>query len=128
MNPITPPVQPEHTDDNNNNEDDDVDSIQPEVDQEQNKDSHLQLDTSSVAEQEQKEEEALEINKDGDKDNEAVVMVDRMDEDVAVATGPATVFCIKLNQPKSNLVHQMSVPELCRNFRFKSLYLLIMIY
>ncbi|KAH9626986.1 hypothetical protein KSS87_017837 [Heliosperma pusillum] len=28
----------------------------------------------------------------------------------------ATVFCIQLNQPKSNLLHRMSVPELCRNF------------
>lgn len=30
---------------------------------------------------------------------------------------PATVFCIRLKQPKSNLLHKMSVPELCRNFR-----------
>ncbi|CAI9087494.1 OLC1v1021572C2 [Oldenlandia corymbosa var. corymbosa] len=29
---------------------------------------------------------------------------------------PATVFCIRLKQPKSNLLHKMSVPELCRNF------------
>ncbi|CAA0835998.1 Mediator of RNA polymerase II transcription subunit 16 [Striga hermonthica] len=28
----------------------------------------------------------------------------------------ATVFCIKLRQPKSNLLHKMSVPELCRTF------------
>lgn len=31
---------------------------------------------------------------------------------------PATVFCVKLKQPNSNLLHKMSVPELCRNFRF----------
>ncbi|KAL1327134.1 hypothetical protein HN51_037222 [Arachis hypogaea] len=30
--------------------------------------------------------------------------------------GPATVFCITLKQTKSNLLHKMSVPELCRNF------------
>ncbi|KAG7553002.1 hypothetical protein ISN45_Aa06g035720 [Arabidopsis thaliana x Arabidopsis arenosa] len=29
---------------------------------------------------------------------------------------PATVFCVKLKQPNSNLLHKMSVPELCRNF------------
>ncbi|KFK31000.1 hypothetical protein AALP_AA6G055700 [Arabis alpina] len=31
-------------------------------------------------------------------------------------TSPATVFCVKLKQPNSNLLHKMSVPELCRNF------------
>lgn len=39
---------------------------------------------------------------------------DPMEED---PVGPATVFCIKLKQPRSNLQHKMSVPELCRNFR-----------
>ncbi|KAG2396086.1 Mediator of RNA polymerase II transcription subunit 16 Protein SENSITIVE TO FREEZING 6 [Vigna angularis] len=29
---------------------------------------------------------------------------------------PATVFCIRLRQPKSNLLYKMSVPEICRNF------------
>ncbi|XP_010424598.1 PREDICTED: mediator of RNA polymerase II transcription subunit 16-like [Camelina sativa] len=29
---------------------------------------------------------------------------------------PAIVFCVKLKQPNSNLLHKMSVPELCRNF------------
>ncbi|XP_022848198.1 mediator of RNA polymerase II transcription subunit 16 isoform X1 [Olea europaea var. sylvestris] len=29
---------------------------------------------------------------------------------------PATVFSIRLKQPKSNLLHKMSVPELCRTF------------
>ncbi|GAV74432.1 DUF974 domain-containing protein, partial [Cephalotus follicularis] len=38
---------------------------------------------------------------------------DPMDED---SVGPATVFCIRLKQPRSNLQHKMSVPELCRNF------------
>ncbi|XP_076902337.1 mediator of RNA polymerase II transcription subunit 16-like [Bidens hawaiensis] len=38
---------------------------------------------------------------------------DPMDEDVV---SPATVFCIRLKQPRSNLQFKMSVPELCRNF------------
>lgn len=33
------------------------------------------------------------------------------------SVNPATVFCIRLKQPRSNLQHKMSVPELCRNFR-----------
>lgn len=33
------------------------------------------------------------------------------------SVNPATVFCIRLKQPRSNLLHKMSVPELCRNFR-----------
>ncbi|XP_031398933.1 mediator of RNA polymerase II transcription subunit 16 isoform X2 [Punica granatum] len=36
-----------------------------------------------------------------------------MEEDLV---GPATVFSIRLKQPRSNLQHKMSVPELCRNF------------
>jgi hypothetical protein len=40
---------------------------------------------------------------------------DPMEEDTALS--PATVFCIRLKQPRSNLLHKMSVPELCRNFR-----------
>ncbi|KAK6149864.1 hypothetical protein DH2020_017389 [Rehmannia glutinosa] len=39
---------------------------------------------------------------------------DPMDED---SGNQATVFCIKLKQPRSNLLHKMSVPELCRTFR-----------
>nr|XP_027105247.1 mediator of RNA polymerase II transcription subunit 16-like isoform X1 [Coffea arabica] len=38
---------------------------------------------------------------------------DHMDVD---NVSPATVFCIKLKQPRSNLLHKMSVPELCRYF------------
>lgn len=37
-----------------------------------------------------------------------------MEED---PVSPATVFSIRLKQPRSNLMHKMSVPELCRNFR-----------
>lgn len=47
---------------------------------------------------------------------------DPMDED---SVTPATVFCIRLKQPRSNLQHKMSVPELCRNFRF---FILPLIY
>ncbi|RDX72790.1 Mediator of RNA polymerase II transcription subunit 16, partial [Mucuna pruriens] len=36
-----------------------------------------------------------------------------MEED---SVNPATVFSIRLKQPRSNLLHKMSVPELCRNF------------
>ncbi|XP_010538623.1 PREDICTED: mediator of RNA polymerase II transcription subunit 16 isoform X2 [Tarenaya hassleriana] len=32
------------------------------------------------------------------------------------SVSPATVFCVRLKQPNSNLLHKMSVPELCRNF------------
>ncbi|RXH75090.1 hypothetical protein DVH24_029811 [Malus domestica] len=38
---------------------------------------------------------------------------DPMEED---AVNSAAVFCIRLKQPRSNLQHKMSVPELCRNF------------
>ncbi|KAL8130439.1 hypothetical protein V2J09_019594 [Rumex salicifolius] len=50
------------------------------------------------------EDEQMEILADGD---------DAMEAD---PVNPATVFCIRLNQPRSNLMHKMSVPELCRNF------------
>ncbi|XP_027339600.1 mediator of RNA polymerase II transcription subunit 16 isoform X2 [Abrus precatorius] len=49
--------------------------------------------------------------------NEAVsgeeVVEDPMEHD---SVTPSTVFCIRLRQPKSNLLHKMSVPEICRNF------------
>ncbi|XP_061375547.1 mediator of RNA polymerase II transcription subunit 16 [Gastrolobium bilobum] len=38
---------------------------------------------------------------------------DPMEQD---SVTPATVFCIRLRQPRSNLLYKMSVPELCRNF------------
>ncbi|XP_030528959.1 mediator of RNA polymerase II transcription subunit 16 isoform X1 [Rhodamnia argentea] len=37
-----------------------------------------------------------------------------MEEDSV--SSPATVFSIQLRQPRSDLMHKMSVPELCRNF------------
>ncbi|KAF7840252.1 mediator of RNA polymerase II transcription subunit 16 isoform X1 [Senna tora] len=66
----------------------------------------------------------LEVSKSTEKteslsgEEEALVgdkppIEDPMDED---SPSPATVFCIRLKQPRSNLLHKMSVPELCRNF------------
>ncbi|GMP72485.1 hypothetical protein CsSME_00030510 [Camellia sinensis var. sinensis] len=48
-----------------------------------------------------------------DGGGEEVAVEDPMEVD---AVNPATVFCIGLQQPRSNLMHKMSVPELCRNF------------
>ncbi|XVF87510.1 hypothetical protein PTKIN_Ptkin18bG0125800 [Pterospermum kingtungense] len=38
---------------------------------------------------------------------------DTMEDD---PVNPATVFFVRLKQPRSNLLHKMSVPERCRNF------------
>lgn len=66
--------------------------------------------------------QSIEVSKGSDKadsaggaEEEAVEKPDDpMEED---SVSPATVFCIRLKQPRSNLLHKMSVPELCRNFR-----------
>ncbi|KAL4585597.1 hypothetical protein LXL04_010220 [Taraxacum kok-saghyz] len=50
---------------------------------------------------------------DSDMDKGGGTAGDPMDED---SVNPATVFCIRLKQPRSNLQYKMSVPELCRNF------------
>lgn len=55
---------------------------------------------------------------EGDQEEEGEQVVEKtaddpMEED---SVNPATVFCIRLKQPRSNLQHKMSVPELCRNF------------
>ena len=52
---------------------------------------------------------------DGGEEEAAENGEDPMEEDHPV--NPAAVFCIRLKQPRSNLMHKMSVPELCRNFR-----------
>ncbi|CAN1280728.1 Mediator of RNA polymerase II transcription subunit 16 [Linum perenne] len=49
----------------------------------------------------------------GEEEESVEKIDDPMEED---SLGPATVFSIKLKQPMSNLMHKMSVPELCRNF------------
>ncbi|KAL9668524.1 hypothetical protein QQ045_006058 [Rhodiola kirilowii] len=119
MNPIAPPVPSAQLLDNHDADHPiDEENSEPAVDQEPEKDLQLAVVLTSPVKEEmglKKEEE------EGDKSEEMVVetAVDRMEEEdaaAAAAAGPATVFCIKLNQPKSNLVHQMSVPELCRNF------------
>ncbi|KAJ0443546.1 putative mediator of RNA polymerase II transcription subunit 16 [Helianthus annuus] len=51
---------------------------------------------------------------DSDMDKGGGTAGDPMDEDVV--NNPATVFCIRLKQPRANLQYKMSVPELCRNF------------
>ena len=55
------------------------------------------------------------------KSNEAISgeekKEDPMEQEMESLT-PATVFCIRLKQPKSNLLYKMSVPEICRNFRY----------
>lgn len=60
------------------------------------------------------EEDAVMTGKDSTAAVAANSSDDSMDED---SGNPATVFHIKLKQPKSNLLHKMSVPELCRTFR-----------
>lgn len=57
------------------------------------------------------DQKSLEKSADGEKED------NQMEVD---PVSPATVFCVKLKQPNSNLLHKMSVPELCRNFRFDS--------
>ncbi|MED6207531.1 hypothetical protein PIB30_036688 [Stylosanthes scabra] len=71
------------------------------------------------------EEEELEAVPEAQEKNEAVEVsgeqkqppVENPMEEDSVTTTPATVFCIRLKQPKSHLLHKMSVPEVCRNFR-----------
>ncbi|XP_028108686.1 mediator of RNA polymerase II transcription subunit 16-like [Camellia sinensis] len=57
----------------------------------------------------------LEAGGGGGEDKVAAekVVDDPMEEDTV---NPSTVFCIRLKQPRSYLMHKMSVPELCRNF------------
>ncbi|RXH78511.1 hypothetical protein DVH24_002029 [Malus domestica] len=57
------------------------------------------------------------IGGEGEEDEE-VEPVDEPDDPMEEdAVNPTAVFCIRLKQPKSNLQHKMSVPELCYNFR-----------
>ncbi|CAN0852980.1 Mediator of RNA polymerase II transcription subunit 16 [Linum grandiflorum] len=57
--------------------------------------------------------EKVEAVVSGEEEESVEKVDDPMEED---SLGPATVFSIKLKQPRSNLMHKMSVPELCRNF------------
>ncbi|OAO98674.1 SFR6 [Arabidopsis thaliana] len=58
------------------------------------------------------EEKLLEKSVDGEKEDDNSSSSNMEIDPVS----PATVFCVKLKQPNSNLLHKMSVPELCRNF------------
>lgn len=73
-----------------------------------------QIPPEKVVDVEEKGEEEANMEKS------MVVSDDPMDDDSV--NNPATVFCIKLKQPRSNLLHKMSVPDLCRNFRYFSLF------
>ncbi|CAL0309354.1 unnamed protein product [Lupinus luteus] len=71
----------------------------------------------------QPQEEEVSNSKGSVKNNEAIVSSENEEEEKEdyvpmeeESFNPATVFTIKLNQPTSNLLHKMSVPELCRNF------------
>ncbi|KAK7252167.1 hypothetical protein RIF29_35931 [Crotalaria pallida] len=59
------------------------------------------------------EEQEVVASEEKDKEKSQLDQPVPMEED---SVNPATVFCIRLRQPKSNLLHKMSVPEICRNF------------
>ncbi|XP_033136376.1 mediator of RNA polymerase II transcription subunit 16 [Brassica rapa] len=72
---------------------------------------------------EEEEEEEEEVNQHQlEEEEEAesrdqIVVEEKSDDQMEVdPVSPATVFCVTLKQPNSNLLHKMSVPELCRNF------------
>ncbi|XP_022642947.1 mediator of RNA polymerase II transcription subunit 16 isoform X2 [Vigna radiata var. radiata] len=73
---------------------------------------HLRLFFFSVMNQIAATKEPEEAS---EKTNEAVSYEEEepMEQESVI---PATVFCIRLRQPKSNLLYKMSVPEICRNF------------
>lgn len=75
-----------------------------------------QVPGSKDAEEAETAAESLEGSDKADADEDAVETPagEPMEED---SVSPAAVFCIRLKQPRSNLLHKMSVPELCRNFR-----------
>ncbi|GKV45841.1 hypothetical protein SLEP1_g52879 [Rubroshorea leprosula] len=56
---------------------------------------------------------AASVVSSGGEEEGGGVVEDSMEDDTV---SPATVFCIRLKQPRSNLQYKMSVPELCRNF------------
>lgn len=76
--------------------------------------------TGGDAEEEEEEEEVNQHQEEAESRDQIVVEEksaegdDQMEVD---PVSPATVFCVTLKQPNSNLLHKMSVPELCRNFR-----------
>ncbi|KAF6141454.1 hypothetical protein GIB67_021270 [Kingdonia uniflora] len=76
----------------------------------------LRVRVSSVKpEDEEVKEEGEGEGEDREMKDESSSMMMDDDDDNKVIT-PAIVFRIVLKQPRSNLVHKMRVPELCRNF------------
>ncbi|XP_031121093.1 mediator of RNA polymerase II transcription subunit 16-like [Ipomoea triloba] len=74
------------------------------------------FDTSNAAFEALEKAQAAEndaVNTEKEMAAAVAAAEDPIEEDPA---GPATVFCVRLKQPSSNLRHKMSVPELCRNF------------
>lgn len=83
-----------------------------------------------VAEEESQSQDSIELSKGSEKKTELPISEEEEDEEGEEplekekpddpmeedSVSPATVFCIRLKQPRSNLQHKMSVPELCRNF------------
>ncbi|KAL4626755.1 hypothetical protein ACB092_05G120400 [Castanea dentata] len=80
-----------------------------------------------VAEEESQSQDSIELSKGSEKKTELPISEEEEDEEPLEkekpddpmeedSVSPATVFCIRLKQPRSNLQHKMSVPELCRNF------------
>lgn len=95
------------------------DSEQEQEDEEEEEKGSPTTDTNSASASPSAAVKAEEGGGDGGEEEAAEVveaekMEDLMEED---GLNPATVFCIRLKQPRSNLMHKMSVPELCRNFR-----------
>ncbi|KAA8515279.1 hypothetical protein F0562_018491 [Nyssa sinensis] len=77
------------------------------------KDSEEESPVTSSALEATKVSEKAEAVGSGGEEEVGEKADDPMEED---SVNPATVFCIRLKQPRSNLQHKMIVPELCRNF------------
>ncbi|GLT63773.1 hypothetical protein SLA2020_363110 [Shorea laevis] len=56
------------------------------------------------------------VSSGGEEEGAGVVVEKQGNSMEDDSVSPATVFCVRLKQPRSNLQHKMSVPELCRNF------------
>ncbi|RWW21060.1 hypothetical protein GW17_00014799 [Ensete ventricosum] len=63
----------------------------------------------------------MDVEVEGGVEKKANERDHAMDGGDAPPPAPATVFRIRLKQPPSSLRHKMSVPDLCRNFRFSPL-------
>uniref|UniRef100_A0A5B6ZDB4 Putative mediator of RNA polymerase II transcription subunit 16 isoform X1 n=1 Tax=Davidia involucrata TaxID=16924 RepID=A0A5B6ZDB4_DAVIN len=77
------------------------------------KDTEAESSVTSSALEATKGSEKAEAVGSGGEEEAGEKADDPMEED---SVNPATVFCIRLKQPRSNLQHKMIVPELCRNF------------